>query len=235
MPDDGVLRVDPGAVRGVRRQRLRQPRPGRPAERRRRSSTSSSTTPRATWDTTLELVQDPTYVSWHYSLRSTDGHIAQHVKNKDVGLARRQLVRQREVDRPGARGLPRLAGRLVHGGDVPHVGAAGAVPRRQRTTSRWTGSTSSGHDTVPGPTTATIRGMHTDPGPYWDWAHYFELLGRPFGATCRRGQRPGHHPSRTTPTTSPRSPAARPAARPCAPHGSSAVRLYTAPDATTRP
>ena len=32
----------------------------------------------------IDLVQDPTYVSWNYSLRSTDGHIAQHVKAKDV-------------------------------------------------------------------------------------------------------------------------------------------------------
>ena len=39
----------------------------------------------ASWATTLDLVQDPTYVSWHYSLRSVDGHIAQHVKAKDVG------------------------------------------------------------------------------------------------------------------------------------------------------
>ena len=33
---------------------------------------------------TLGLVQDPTYVSWHYTLRSVDGHVAQHVKTKDV-------------------------------------------------------------------------------------------------------------------------------------------------------
>ncbi|CAM5735844.1 hypothetical protein SALBM311S_12589 [Streptomyces alboniger] len=37
-----------------------------------------------TWDTVVDLVRDPTYVSWNYTLRSTDGHIAQHVKAKDV-------------------------------------------------------------------------------------------------------------------------------------------------------
>ncbi|MGE6736497.1 N-acetylmuramoyl-L-alanine amidase, partial [Streptomyces sp. NPDC059900] len=36
------------------------------------------------WEGVLNLVQDPTYVSWQYTLRSTDGHIAQHVKAKDV-------------------------------------------------------------------------------------------------------------------------------------------------------
>ena len=29
-------------------------------------------------DGVLKLVQDPTYVSWNYTLRSTDGLIAQH-------------------------------------------------------------------------------------------------------------------------------------------------------------
>ena len=30
--------------------------------------------------------------------------------------------------------------------------------------------------------------MHTDPGPYWDWEHYFTLLGKPVrAATGRRG------------------------------------------------
>ena len=72
-----------------------------------RSPTSSSTTPRASGTTVLDLVQDPTYVSWQYSLRSADGHIAQHVLAKDVALARRQLVGQHALDRPRARGLRR--------------------------------------------------------------------------------------------------------------------------------
>lgn len=32
----------------------------------------------------MKLVQDPTYVSWHYTIRSSDGQIAQHVATKDV-------------------------------------------------------------------------------------------------------------------------------------------------------
>ena len=39
-----------------------------------------------------------------------------------------------------------------------------------------------GHDQVPGPTPAYVPGMHWDPGPYWDWEHYFELLGAPIDA-----------------------------------------------------
>jgi hypothetical protein len=36
-----------------------------------------------------------------------------------------------------------------------------------------------GHDQVPGILPANVRGMHWDPGPYWNWVHYFELLGAP--------------------------------------------------------
>jgi hypothetical protein len=39
-----------------------------------------------------------------------------------------------------------------------------------------------GHDEVPGPLDSYVAGMHWDPGPYWDWNHYFSLLGAPTGA-----------------------------------------------------
>ena len=128
VPGRRVLRVDPGARTRSSATATTATTTWATGRSRRRSSTSSSMTPRAPGTTTLKLVQDPTYVSWHYTLRSSDGHIAQHVQTKDVGLARGQLVRQRQVDRPRARGLRCATGRLVHGGDVPLVGAAGAVP-----------------------------------------------------------------------------------------------------------
>ena len=34
-----------------------------------------------------------------------------------------------------------------------------------------------GHDDVPGPVTEDVAGMHWDPGPYWDWTHFMDLLG----------------------------------------------------------
>jgi len=36
-----------------------------------------------------------------------------------------------------------------------------------------------GHDQVPGPTAAYQAGMHWDPGPYFDWAHFMALVGAP--------------------------------------------------------
>ncbi|MER6156362.1 N-acetylmuramoyl-L-alanine amidase [Streptomyces sp. NPDC001868] len=183
------------------------------------------------WDTTLELVQDPTYVSWHYSLRSTDGHIAQHIKNKDVAWhAGNWYINSESIglEHEGFLASPdawyteamyRTSARLVK-----YLSDRYGVPLdRQHIL---------GHDTVPGPTTATIPGMHTDPGPYWDWRHYFELLGKPLGATS------GENSSLVTilPDYADNRPAFTgcvSSGRPCAVHGSSAVRLYSRPDTTS--
>ncbi|WP_107415865.1 N-acetylmuramoyl-L-alanine amidase [Actinacidiphila paucisporea] len=36
-----------------------------------------------------------------------------------------------------------------------------------------------GHDNVPGPVDASVAGMHWDPGPYWDWNRFMEMVGAP--------------------------------------------------------
>ena len=75
----------PAPYEAVRRRRLRQPRPRRPARVAEHQVHRHPRHRGRAGTTALNLVQDPTYVSWNYSLRSTDGHIAQHVKAKDVG------------------------------------------------------------------------------------------------------------------------------------------------------
>ncbi len=89
-------------------------------------------------------------MSWQYTLRSADGHVAQHVKAKDVALARRQLVHQRQVDRPRARGLRRRR--------APGTPRRCTAPRPSwcatwpsATTSRSTARTSSATTTCPAP------------------------------------------------------------------------------------
>ncbi|MFE7951619.1 N-acetylmuramoyl-L-alanine amidase [Streptomyces sp. NPDC057426] len=183
----------------------------------------------ATWDVTLQLVQDPTYVSWQYSLRSSDGHVAQHLPLKDVGWhAGNWFVNAKSVglehegfltapDSWYTEAMYRASARLVR-----YLAQRYDIPLdRQHVL---------GHDNVPGTTASTIRGMHTDPGPYWDWAHYFRLLGRPFtptagpdaGVVTIRPEYTAHRPVYTGCTK---------AGEACAPHGSGAVRLHTAPDA----
>ncbi|CAL9346001.1 hypothetical protein SUDANB58_00365 [Streptomyces sp. enrichment culture] len=185
------------------------------------------------WDGVLNMVRDPAYVSWHYTLRSTDGHIAQHVKAKDVawhagnwyvnagsiGLEHEGFLAEPDawyteaMYRSSARLVKYLAGKYGIPLDRQHV---------------------LGHDNVPGPTAGSIRGMHTDPGPYWDWRHYFRLLGRPF--------EPGGGRHADLVTIRPDYARNRPeytgcAVRdePCAAHGSSAVRLYADHDEKAPP
>ncbi|WP_413755749.1 N-acetylmuramoyl-L-alanine amidase [Streptomyces sp. MMBL 11-3] len=179
------------------------------------------------WDGVLNMVQDPTYVSWQYTLRSTDGHIAQHVKAKDVAWhAGNWYINAKSIglehegfltdpDTWYTEAMYRSSARLVK-----YLSKKYGIPLdRQHIL---------GHDTVPGTTTATIPGMHTDPGPYWDWQHYFTLLGKPLRATAG--------PQGGLVTVAPRFATNKPlftgcvtAGEPCETHGSSAVRLYTEP------
>ncbi|MEV5987769.1 N-acetylmuramoyl-L-alanine amidase [Streptomyces sp. NPDC052051] len=183
------------------------------------------------WDGVLNLIKDPTYVSWNYTLRSTDGHIAQHVKAKDVSWhAGNWDVNARSIglehegflvapDTWYTEAMYRSSARLVK-----YLAAKNGIPLdRQHIL---------GHENVPGPTTSSIPGMHTDPGPYWDWRHYFELLGKPFHPTAGPGgglvtilpDYAKNRPEYTGCTT---------AGELCASHGSSEVRLYSAPDDTS--
>ncbi|MEU8586089.1 peptidoglycan recognition family protein [Streptomyces sp. NPDC048664] len=183
------------------------------------------------WDDVLRLVQDPTYVSWNYTVRSTDGQVAQHVRTEDVAWhAGNWYVNATSVgiEHEGFLAAPdawyteamyRSSARLVR-----YLAARYHVPLdRQHVL---------GHDDVPGPTASSVPGMHTDPGPYWDWRHYFELLGRPFHRTAsRRGGVVTILPDYTA--NRPAYTGCAAAGEPCAVHGSGEVRLYSRPDAAS--
>lgn len=179
---------------------------------------------------TIDLVRDPTYVSWNYTMRSADGHIAQHVRAKDVawhagnwfvnakavgieheGFAAQGTWYTEAMYRNSAKLVRYLANRLRIPLDRTHI---------------------IGHDNVPGTVPATVRGMHWDPGPYWDWGHYFDLLRAPFRTTGA--------PWTGLVTIDPDFATHRPAftgctgagTNPCPVRGSSSVVLRSAPDAT---
>ncbi|WP_344979964.1 peptidoglycan recognition family protein, partial [Streptosporangium fragile] len=135
-----------------------------------------------TYDVMTRLARKPDYLSWHFTLRSGDGHIAQHLRGRDIGWhAGNWYVNSRSIGlehegylaKGGAwftEAMYRSSARLVR-----HLAAKYDIPLDR--------AHILGHDNVPGTAPDTVRGMHDDPGPYWDWAHYFELLGRPFGAS----------------------------------------------------
>ncbi|MER5790605.1 N-acetylmuramoyl-L-alanine amidase [Streptomyces sp. NPDC001980] len=176
----------------------------------------------------FKTVQDPTEASWHYSIRSSDGHITQHVRTKDEAWhSGSKFVNARSIGvehegflaHPGTwyteqmyRSSARLVRYLAKKYDVPMD--------RQHIF---------GHDNVPSPTGDSIPEMHEDPGPFWDWRHYFDLLGAPLKATAG----PDSPMVMILPdyaTHKPRYTGCEGDGKRCLPHGSSAVRLYTRPD-----
>ncbi|MEU5899548.1 N-acetylmuramoyl-L-alanine amidase [Streptomyces venezuelae] len=179
------------------------------------------------WEGVLKMVQDPTYVSWQYSLRSTDGHIAQHVKAKDVAWhAGNWYVNAKSIglehegfltapDTWYTEAMYRTSARLVK-----YLAKKYDIPLdRQHIL---------GHDNVQGTVPSSIPGMHTDPGPYWDWQHYFTLLGKPFHRTAGTGGgvvtvAPEYSRNRPEYTG-----CGKPGEK-CVPHGSAAVRVHTEP------
>lgn len=181
------------------------------------------------YDSAIEMLEDPAYVSWNYTLRATDGQISQHVKAKDVAWhAGNWYINSKSVglehegfltspDAWYTEAMYQASARLV-----AFLAAQHGIPLDRRHII--------GHDNVPGTVTSKIRGMHTDPGPYWDWKHYFELLGAPFEATAG--------PEGGLVTVLPDYATNRPrftgcGGATCAAHGSSAVRLYSRPDETS--
>jgi hypothetical protein len=175
----------------------------------------------------IKLAQDKNYVSWHYTLRSSDGHIAQHVKTKDVawhagnwyvnakaigleheGFAANGAWYTEAMYRTSSKLVRYLALRLNIPLDRQHI---------------------IGHDNVPGITPANVAGMHWDPGPYWDWAHYMDLLGAPIrGIGTPQGGLVTINPAYAT--NQPAFTGCVKVGVLCAAHGSGSVVLRTAPN-----
>ncbi|WP_246074939.1 N-acetylmuramoyl-L-alanine amidase [Nonomuraea terrae] len=173
------------------------------------------------------MVRNPKYVSWHYTIRSRDGHVAQHVPTKDIAwhagnwdVNTRSIGIEHEgyLAKGGAwytEAMYRSSARLVK-----YLAAKHDIPLDR--------AHILGHDNVPGTTPGTVAGMHEDPGPYWDWAHYFDLMDKPFRA-ARGGDsvliRPSYnsHRPRFTGCVS------GDASKRCPPHGASTVWLHKSP------
>ncbi|MEU3460787.1 N-acetylmuramoyl-L-alanine amidase [Streptomyces sp. NPDC006733] len=133
------------------------------------------------YEGSLATFQNPaTSASAHYLIRASDGLVTQMVPTKDTawqagnktlnmhsigieheGFAIKAGSWYSESQYESSAALVKyLAGRFNIPLDREHI---------------------IGHDEVPGPIDANVAGMHWDPGPYWDWNHYFALMGAPIG------------------------------------------------------
>lgn len=131
----------------------------------------------------VRLVQDPTYLAWNYTIRSSDGHIAQHLDAKDVGwhagnwYVNMHAIGIEHEGFAGTAGWYTESMYQTSAALVKHLAGKYGIPLDR--------AHIIGHDQVPGTLLGNTKSVHWDPGPYWDWDHYFELLGAPIGGTQR--------------------------------------------------
>ena len=131
------------------------------------------------YNTTIDVFRNPERaVSSHYLVRAVDGQVVNMVRNKNVAW------------HAGNWYINSLAIGIEHEG-VAIEGAAWYSEAMYRSSARLVRYLALrygvpldrahiiGHDEIPGPTPPFYAGMHWDPGPFWDWAHYMELLGAP--------------------------------------------------------
>ncbi|GIP37795.1 amidase [Paenibacillus sp. J31TS4] len=119
------------------------------------------------------------YVSAHYVIDSTTGEVTQMVRPKDVAWqAGNWYINAHSIgiEHSGfaAEGGKWYSEQMYHASArlVKYLAKQYDIPLdRQHIL---------GHDELPGLAPANQTGMHWDPGAYWDWAHYFTLLGEPF-------------------------------------------------------
>jgi hypothetical protein len=125
---------------------------------------------------TVEHFQRPVEASAHYSIRTYDGHVGQHVREKDIayhagywdynrtsiGIEHEGSVSDPDAFTPGMYNYSaRLTAYLCRKYRIP-------ADRRYII----------GHNEVPGCSGGSGGGAycHTDPGPYWDWPRYMSLV-----------------------------------------------------------
>jgi hypothetical protein len=131
------------------------------------------------YDATLQAFQNPaTAGSAHYLVRSSDGHVTQVVPTGDVAWhadnwsvnAESIGIEHEGIAAEGAswytEALYQSSSRLVR-----YLAKRFDIPLDRRHIF--------GHDEVPGSRQSRVAGMHWDPGPFWDWDHYMELVGAP--------------------------------------------------------
>ncbi|MFD8935522.1 N-acetylmuramoyl-L-alanine amidase [Streptomyces sp. NPDC059578] len=121
-----------------------------------------------TWLDTLTIFQNPSKkVSAHYVVRSEDGHVAQCVRERDIGWHAGNWTyntRSIGIEHEGWVDQPEYFTDALYQSSAVLTAALCAkygIPRdRQHII---------GHNEVPG-------ADHTDPGPLWDWSRYIRLV-----------------------------------------------------------
>jgi hypothetical protein len=186
------------------------------------------------YDRAIARFQDPgSRVSAHYVIRSSDGQITQLVRTRGIAHHAGNYwfnmhsigIEHEGVLIDGARWyttpMYQASARLVR-----YLAARYHIPLdRNHILS---------HEEIPGSTPKDVARMHYDPGPYWDWAGYFRLLGAPLRGALPP---PARIPAPPVVTIAPRFPTNIEPVRSCVGNsctdlprqGSNVVYLHTGP------
>ncbi|WP_232241344.1 N-acetylmuramoyl-L-alanine amidase [Kutzneria sp. 744] len=194
------------------------------------STPTSSATP---YDQAIATFQDPADgVSSHYVIRSSDGQVTQMVPTKDIAWHAANWTTNEHsigIEHEGiaAQGGAWYTEQMYQASAklVRYLAAKYDIPLdRQHIL---------GHEDVSRERATNFAAVHWDPGPYWDWAHYMDLLGAPIKATASAAsqvvtidpQYGANQPPMTTCDNAGQNCIALPA------HGANFVYLHTAPSA----
>lgn len=137
----------------------------------------------STYSAAIQGFQNPTrYASANYVIRSSDGRVTQMVPDEDVAWhAGNYYVNSHAIgiEHEGVA----VQGATWYGEQMYQASARLVRYLAHRYSIPLDRAHIIGHDEVPGPTPATQTSQHWDPGPFWDWAHYMDLLKAPLEST----------------------------------------------------
>lgn len=176
---------------------------------------------------TINTFLSPTYTSANYVIRSSDGQITEmvrpnnvawqagnwYINSHSIGIEHEGYAAQgstwysEPMYRESAKLVKYLAKRFNIPLDRQHI---------------------LGHDNVPGLNTAYQKAMHWDPAAYWDWSHYFDLLGAPF-TSQRESEKKNRNIVTINPDFDKNEPSMTYGGQPLDPHPSDFVYLHSAP------
>ncbi|HET7580839.1 MAG TPA: N-acetylmuramoyl-L-alanine amidase [Bacillales bacterium] len=126
----------------------------------------------------INTFQSQSYVSAHYVIRSSDGQITEMVRPDDVAWqAGNWYVNMHSIgiehEGVAAEGATWYSEQMYHASAklVKYLAKRYSIPLDRQHIF--------GHDEVPGTGPDDQSTMHWDPSAYWNWDHYFDLLGAP--------------------------------------------------------
>lgn len=124
----------------------------------------------------ITTFQDPSrYASANYVIRSSDGQITQMVPNRDIAWhAGNYYVNMHSIgiEHEGIA----VQGATWYGEQLYESSAALVAYLAAKFHIPLDRAHILGHEEVPGPTPQTQAAQHWDPGPFWNWSRYMDLL-----------------------------------------------------------